>query len=79
TDPIKSIERLIIGSEDTLGFISNVTLNTVPDDKYKALNLIYGQIDDLVKLTTKLQEFEPSSVELIDYLSLKSKSGEAEL
>ncbi|MDE5020706.1 FAD-binding oxidoreductase, partial [Francisella tularensis subsp. holarctica] len=28
TDPIIIIERLIIGSEDTLGFISNVTLNT---------------------------------------------------
>ncbi|MDN9003179.1 FAD-binding oxidoreductase [Francisella tularensis subsp. mediasiatica] len=79
TDPIKIIERLIIGSEGTLGFISNVTLNTVPDYKYKALNLIYGQLDDLVKLTTKLQEFEPSSVELLDYLSLKSISGVAEL
>ncbi|MDE4959718.1 FAD-binding oxidoreductase, partial [Francisella tularensis subsp. holarctica] len=41
TDHIKIIERLIIGSEDTLGFISNVTLITVPDYKYKALYLIY--------------------------------------
>ncbi|APC91822.1 MULTISPECIES: FAD-binding and (Fe-S)-binding domain-containing protein [Francisella] len=79
TDPIKIIERLIIGSEGTLGFVSNVTLNTVVDYKYKALNLIYGNLDELIILTAKLQAFAPSSVELLDYLSLKSVSGIAEL
>lgn len=78
-DPIKIIERLIIGSEGTLGFVSNVTLNTVPEYKHKALNLIYGDLEDLIKLTTKLEPFSPSSVELLDYLSLKSVSNVAEL
>lgn len=78
-DPIKIIERLIIGSEGTLGFVSNVTLNTVPEYKYKALNLIYGNLDELINLTTKLAPLNPSSVELLDYLSLKSVSGVTEL
>ena len=79
TDLIKIIERLLIGSEGTLGFVSNVTLNIVVDYKYKALKLIYGNLDELINLTTKLQTFAPSSVELLDYLSLKSVSGVAEL
>ncbi|GAB4221842.1 MAG: FAD-binding and (Fe-S)-binding domain-containing protein [Francisella sp.] len=78
-DPIKIIERLIIGSEGTLGFVSNVTLNTVEDYQHKALNLIYGNLSDLINLTIKLQDFQPSSVELLDYLSLKSVSGVNEL
>lgn len=78
-DPIKIIERLIIGSEGTLGFISNVTLNTVADYKHRALNLIYGSLDDLIGLTVQLKPFMPSSVELLDYLSLKSVADVAEL
>ncbi|WP_150467450.1 FAD-binding and (Fe-S)-binding domain-containing protein [Francisella sp. SYW-9] len=78
-DPIKIIERLIIGSEGTLGFVSSVTLNTVPEYKQKALNLIYGQLDDLIDLTTKIASLNPSSVELLDYLSLKSVSDVADL
>lgn len=71
-DPIKIIERLLIGSEGTLGFVSSVTLNTVPDYKYKALNLIYGKLEDLVNLTVDIEPYNISSIELLDYLSLKS-------
>lgn len=78
-DPIKIIERLIVGSEGTLGFVSEVTLNTVPNYEYKALNLIYGKLDELVKLTTKLQPLGVSSVELLDYQSLKSVENQADL
>lgn len=78
-DPIKIIERLIVGSEGTLGFVSEVTLNTVPDYEHRALNLIYGKLDELVKLTTKLEPLDVSSVELLDYLSLKSVENQADL
>ena len=78
-DPIKIIERLLIGSEGTLGFVSSVTLNTVPDYKYKALNLIYGDIKTLIELTANIKKLEPSSVELLDYLSLKSVVNKKEL
>lgn len=36
TDPIEIIKRLLIGSEGTLGFVSRVTYNTVPEWANKA-------------------------------------------
>ncbi len=35
-DPIEIIKRLMIGSEGTLGFVSRVTYNTVPEWPHKA-------------------------------------------
>ncbi len=78
-DPIKIIERLLVGSEGTLGFVNSVTLHTLPDYKHKALNLIYGDLNILIELTVNIKNLEPSSVELLDYLSLKSVAGKKEL
>lgn len=36
TDPIEVIKRLLVGSEGTLGFVSRVTYNTVPEWPHKA-------------------------------------------
>lgn len=74
-DPIKILERLMVGSEGTLGFISNVNLLTVPDYDFKALNLIYGKLSDLVEITVKISGFDVSSVELLDAYTLQSVSG----
>jgi D-lactate dehydrogenase len=76
-DPIKILERLMVGSEGTLGFISNVNLRTVPDYDFKALNLIYGKLSDLVDITVKISGFDVSSVELLDAYTLQSVSGNA--
>ncbi|MDQ5921058.1 MAG: D-lactate dehydrogenase [Pseudomonadota bacterium] len=70
-DPIKILERLMVGSEGTLGFISNVNLRTVPDYDFKALNLIYGKLSDLVDITVKIAGFDVSSVELLGGFSFK--------
>jgi D-lactate dehydrogenase len=35
-DPIEMIKRLMIGSEGTLGFVSQATYNTVPEWPHKA-------------------------------------------
>lgn len=78
-DPIKILERLMIGSEGTLGFVSQVTLRTVPNHSYKALNLIYGKLEDLIKLTIHIVDFDVSSVELLDYFSLESVAGDKDL
>ncbi|MDR1719860.1 MAG: FAD-binding oxidoreductase [Dysgonamonadaceae bacterium] len=40
-NPIDIIQHLMVGSEGTLGFISQVTFNTVPDYRLKATALIY--------------------------------------
>lgn len=71
-DPIKIIERLLIGSEGTLGFVSRVTLNTIVDEEYKAVNLIYGNMTDLCNLTIAIAPYDISSIELLDYASIES-------
>lgn len=71
-DPIKIIEHLLIGSEGTLGFISQVTFNTVVDEPYKALNLVFGSLKTLCDLTIKISQDQVSAVELLDACSLRS-------
>ena len=39
-DPIDILIHLIIGSEGTLGFVSEVTYNTIPEHPHKATGLI---------------------------------------
>ena len=60
-DPIKIIERLLIGSEGTLAFISEVTLQTIPIEEHRALNLIYGKLTDLINLTVQISGYDISS------------------
>ncbi len=40
-DPVDMIQHLMIGAEGTLGFISEVTFNTVPDYRLKATALLF--------------------------------------
>lgn len=72
SDPIKIIERLLVGSEGTLGFVSQVTLETLPVARYKAVNLIFATIDEIIRLTVALADVAVSAIELLDSVSLKS-------
>ena len=40
-DPIDILAHLMIGSEGTLGFISRITYQTVPEDPFKASALVF--------------------------------------
>jgi hypothetical protein len=47
-DPIEMIKRLMIGSEGTLGFVSQATYNTVPEwpNKVGTLHIGAGALDN---------------------------------
>jgi len=72
-DPIKIIEHLMVGSEGTLGFISEITLLTVPDCAEKASALmIFPDIEQACRAVTAMKKCPVSAVELMDRAALRS-------
>ncbi|QQS35361.1 MAG: FAD-binding oxidoreductase [Ignavibacteriales bacterium] len=82
-DPVEIIQHLVIGSEGTLGFISEITLNTVPDYEYKATSLVlFKNIQDACKAASLLKQLPVDAAELMDRNSIRSvenKNGMPEL
>ncbi|SMH34613.1 FAD-binding and (Fe-S)-binding domain-containing protein [Azospirillum agricola] len=72
-DPIDILQHLLIGSEGTLGFISAITLHTVPEhaDKASAL-LFFPDIAEACRAVALLKATPVSAVELMDRASLRS-------
>jgi len=70
---IELVKRLMIGSEGTLGFVSQATYNTVPDHDHKASSfMLFNNIDDACKGADVLrQNTNVDAVELFDYSSLR--------
>lgn len=72
-DPIDVIQHLMIGSEGTLGFISEITYRTVPDYPHKSTALIlFPDIRTACEATTLLRNRPVSAVEIMDRASLRS-------
>ena len=72
-DPFDILLHLIIGSEGTLAFISEVTYRTVVEHPHKASSLmIYPTIDAACRATMALKAGPVSAVELMDRASLRS-------
>ena len=72
-DPIDMLSHLMIGSEGTLGFISDITYLTVNEDSYKASALIFfPSIKDACEAVIKLKPLPISAVELLDRAALRS-------
>jgi D-lactate dehydrogenase len=72
-DPIEIIKHLMVGSEGTLAFISNVTLKTVIDEKFKSCSLIiFHTIQDACNATILLKSAPVAAVELLDRESIRS-------
>lgn len=78
-EPIDIIQHLMIGSEGTLGFIADITYNTVSDHPYKATALfIYENINIACQVVAKLSKTTIAAVEIMDgraLLSVAEKSG----
>lgn len=71
--PLDILSHLMVGSEGTLGFISAVTYDTVPDHPYKASALIvFPDVETCCRAVTVLKSQPVSAVELLDRRSLRS-------
>ena len=72
-DPFDILTHLMIGSEGTLGFISEITYHTVPEyaDKASAL-LLFGSVVEACEAVIRLKSAPVAAVELMDRASLTS-------
>lgn len=71
--PLDILTHLMVGSEGTLGFISAVTYDTVPDHPHKASALIvFPDVETCCKAVPVLKQQPVSAVELLDRRSLRS-------
>ncbi|OLN32745.1 FAD-binding and (Fe-S)-binding domain-containing protein [Desulfosporosinus metallidurans] len=72
-DPINIIKHLMIGSEGTLGFMSEITYHTVIEHAHKASALIiYSNMEQACLAVQKLDRETVSAAELMDRISLKT-------
>jgi D-lactate dehydrogenase len=72
-DPIDILTHLMVGSEGTLGFISAVTYDTVPEHPHKASALIvFPDVETCCRAVPILKRQPVSAVELLDRRSLRS-------
>ena len=72
-DPIDILQHIMIGSEGTLGFISEITFHTVPEyaDKATAL-MLFPDIEQACKAVAILKKCPVDAVELMDRAALRS-------
>ncbi|MGB3597302.1 MAG: FAD-binding and (Fe-S)-binding domain-containing protein [Pseudomonas neustonica] len=72
-EPLDILTHLMVGSEGTLGFISSVTYNTVPEYPHKASALIvFPDVDTCCRAVPILKQQPVAAVELLDRRSLRS-------
>jgi D-lactate dehydrogenase len=73
TDPVDILAHLMIGSEGTLGFMSEVTYFTVDEHPHKASALIlFEHLETACSAVTKLKRSPVVAVELLDRASLRA-------
>jgi D-lactate dehydrogenase len=72
-DPIDILQHLMIGSEGTLGFIAEVTYNTVENHLHKASALVYfADIKSACDAVGLLKPEPVAAVELMDRAAMRS-------
>jgi len=75
-DPIDILAHLMIGSEGTLGFISEITYRTVPEYADKATALIlFDELETACRAVSALKSTPVAAVELADRAALRSVQG----
>lgn len=72
-DPIEIIKHLMVGAEGTLGFISEITLRTVPYFKNRATALVlFPNVTTACSCIPILQKLPIEAAEIMDRASLRS-------
>jgi len=80
SDPVDMLCHLMIGSEGTLGFISSITYDTVPEYVHKASALVFfPDIGSACDAVLALKPLAVSAVELLDRAALRSVENKAGL
>jgi len=75
-DPFDILAHLLIGSEGTLAFISELTFRTVEEHAHKASALVlYGDIEHAARAVQKLDRQVVAAAEIMDRASLRSVQG----
>jgi D-lactate dehydrogenase len=73
TSPVDILQHLLIGSEGTLGFISDVVLNTVPSYQHTYTGLLFfSSIENACNAISPLADSGAVAIELMDYASVSS-------
>ena len=76
-DPIDILAHLMVGSEGTLGFISEVTLRTVANPPHRAVALVvYDDIQRCCDAVQALESHPVSAIEIMDSRSMRSIAGQ---
>ncbi|HUK67076.1 MAG TPA: FAD-binding and (Fe-S)-binding domain-containing protein [Anaeromyxobacteraceae bacterium] len=76
-DPFDILAHLMVGSEGTLGFISEVTLRTVEEQPHRASALmLFPDIERAALATQRLKGGPVSAAEIMDRPSLRSVEGQ---
>ena len=76
SSPAQILAHLMVGSEGTLGFIADVTLNTVPLRPHRASALLsFDTLESACGLSETLRNLDFSAVELFDYAAVQAIVG----
>lgn len=77
-DPIQILLHLMVGSEGTLGFISEATFSTVPVKPFRASSLIYFKsLESACSAVPLLRKINIPAIEIMDREALRSVEGNA--
>lgn len=79
-DPIAIIQQLMVGSEGTLGFISQATFETVHDAPLKATAMVYfSSLRDVCDTIIPLRDCQVSAAELMDRNALRAVENQEDM
>ncbi|MEN8156819.1 MAG: FAD-binding and (Fe-S)-binding domain-containing protein [Bacteroidota bacterium] len=72
-DPVDIILHLMVGSEGTLGFISEAIFNTIPVKPFRASSLIYfSNLESACNAVPLLRKIQVPAIEIMDREALRS-------